>query len=195
MKAIIKTQKELNKVRKHQGFSRIVRAFMAIGEDPKMANISASFIQKESTNSSSTNKSSPKNATGDPTSSIAASIQPLPTNALIKNTSDDFSFGFLSGEPDLTTTQLREDFDKLQHNYQNLLQTLVTTKNTQECYKTSFTCYNCGEPGHLAPNLFVLNDVYANLHFEAFDFFSNEYSQTMRVDNESGFSHSQLSLM
>jgi hypothetical protein len=139
MKAIIKTQKELNKVRKHQGFSRIVRAFMAIGEDPKMANISASFIQKESTNSSSTNKSSPKNATGDPTSSIAASIQPPPKNALIKNTSDDFSFGFLSGEPDLTTTQLREDFDKLQHNYQNLLQTLVTERAIYQEEKKIFT--------------------------------------------------------
>jgi hypothetical protein len=31
--------------------------------------------------------------------------------------------------------------------------------------------------------LFILNDVYATLNFEAFDFFSNEYAQTMRVDS------------
>ncbi len=103
MKAKTKIQKEFNKLRKHQGFSRIARAFMAIGEDPKMANISASIIQKESNDSSSANNSPPKNTSVDPTSSIPASIQPPPTNAPTKNTSDDLSLGFLSGEQDLTT--------------------------------------------------------------------------------------------
>jgi len=33
-KELIQTKKELDKLRKRQGFSKIARAFMAIGEDP-----------------------------------------------------------------------------------------------------------------------------------------------------------------
>jgi hypothetical protein len=101
---------------------------MSIGDDSKIVNIRASIIKTTSTDSSRDNNSNsgtaPETAV-DPISSVPASIQPPPTSAPIKSTKDDFSLGYLSGEVDLATSQLQEDFDKLQNNFQNLLQTLV----------------------------------------------------------------------
>jgi len=47
-KELFQTKKELEKLRKRQGYSKIARAFMAIGEDPTLANITSSIIHSNS---------------------------------------------------------------------------------------------------------------------------------------------------
>ncbi len=47
-KGLFQTKKELEKLRKRQGYSKIARALMAIGKDPTLANITYSIIHSNS---------------------------------------------------------------------------------------------------------------------------------------------------
>lgn len=98
---MIQTKKELDKLRKRQGFSKIARAFMAIGEDPTLANITTSVIQ---TNSGDTQD----NVTVD---------QLEPINS--KNTADseEFTIGDLS-DTNKITGQLQADLHRIEKEFQ-----------------------------------------------------------------------------
>jgi hypothetical protein len=47
-KEIQRTKKQLDELRKRRGFSKIARAFMAVGEDPNLAEITSSILQSSS---------------------------------------------------------------------------------------------------------------------------------------------------
>jgi hypothetical protein len=120
-KELIQTKKELDKLRKRQGFSKKARAFKAIGEDSTLANITTSIIQ---TNSGDTQD----NVTVD---------QLEPINS--KNTADseEFTIGDLSQEEDTNkiTDQLQADLHQTEKEFQAAMQTLSSerTAHDQEC--------------------------------------------------------------
>jgi hypothetical protein len=84
-KELFQTKKELEKLRKRQGYSKITRAFMAIGEDPTLANFTSSTIQSGSGDApDNPNDEQPETEQSEP--------------ILQKNTvdSDEFTFGNLT---------------------------------------------------------------------------------------------------
>jgi hypothetical protein len=101
---LIQTKKELDKLRKRQGFSKIARAFMAIGEDPTLANITTSLIQTNS---------------GDTQDNVTVE-QLEPINS--KNTADseDFTIGDLSQGEDTNkiSDQLQADLHRIEKEFQ-----------------------------------------------------------------------------
>ncbi len=53
-KELVRNKQKISKLRHRQGYSRVERAFMALGEDPLFANISASVIQPTSSGEGAT---------------------------------------------------------------------------------------------------------------------------------------------
>jgi hypothetical protein len=119
-KELIQTKKELDKLRKCQVFSKIARAFMAIGEDPTLANITTSVIQ---TNSGDTQD----NVTVD---------QLEPINS--KNTADseEFTIGDLS-DTNKITGQLQADLHRIEKEFQAAMQTLSSERTAHNQERTS----------------------------------------------------------
>jgi len=119
-KELIQTKKELDKLQKCQGFSKIACAFMAIGEDPTLANITTSVIQ---TNSGDTQD----NVTVD---------QLEPINS--KNTADseEFTIGDLS-DTNKITGQLQADLHRIEKEFQAAMQTLSSERTAHNQERTS----------------------------------------------------------
>jgi len=126
-KGLFQTKKELEKLRKRQGYYKIVRAFMAIGEDPTLANITSSIIQSSSGDA----PDNPNNEHPEPEQS-----EPI----VQKNTvdSDEFTFGnFSQGEEDKVTDQLQSDLNRIEKEFQALLQTLSKERTAHDQERTS----------------------------------------------------------
>jgi hypothetical protein len=51
-KEIQRTKKQLDELLKRQGFFKIARAFMAVGEDPNLAEVTSSIVQTSSSENS-----------------------------------------------------------------------------------------------------------------------------------------------
>jgi hypothetical protein len=122
-KELIQTKKELDKLRKHQGFSKVARALMAIGEDPTLANITTSIIQSNS---------------GDNQDNVNVDqTEPLDS----KNTanSEEFTIGDLSQGEDANkvTDQLQTDLARIEKEFQELMQVLMSERKAHDQKCTS----------------------------------------------------------
>lgn len=115
-------------MRKRQGFSKIAHAFMAIGEDPEVANVSASIIQSNS---------------GDNQDTAVEAAFPLnsnpPINPINTTDSEDFTIGNLSQGEDANkiTDQLQADFFRIQTDFQDLMRTLTSERQSHDQERTS----------------------------------------------------------
>jgi hypothetical protein len=126
-KELFQMKEELEKLRKRQGYSKIARAFMAIGEDPTLANITTSIIQSGSGDIlDNGNNKQPETEQSEP--------------IVQKNTvdSNEFTFGnFSQGEEDKVTDQLQSDLNRIEKEFQALLQTLSKERTAHDQERTS----------------------------------------------------------
>jgi hypothetical protein len=106
-KEIQRTKKQLNELRKRQGFSKIARAFMTVGEDPTLAKITSSLIQTTSSDNSNNNGDVPP-------------IEDPPTKS-----SDEFSF---DDYVDQEKVELQENLTQMKHDFQELLEVFEKEK-------------------------------------------------------------------
>jgi len=123
---LFQTKKELEKLRKRQGYSKITRAFMAIGKDPTLANFTSSIIQSGSGDAlDNPNDEQPETEQSEP--------------ILQKNTvdSDEFTFGNFSQGEDKITDQLQADLNRIEKEFQALLQTLLKERTAHDQQRTS----------------------------------------------------------
>jgi hypothetical protein len=122
-KELIQTKKELDKLRKRQGFSKIARAFMAIGEDPTLANITTSLLQSNS---------------GDTQDNVNVD-QPEPINLKKTADSEEFTIGDLSQGEDTNkiTDQLQADLLRIEKEFQAVMQTLSSERTAHNQERTS----------------------------------------------------------
>jgi hypothetical protein len=133
-KELIHIKKQLDRSRKRQGFSKIAHAFMAIGEDPALVNITNSIIQSNS-GENQDNAESPIDNVVMPESEPNSSA--IPINA---TESEDFTIGDLSQGEDANkiTDQLQANFVRIEKEFQDLMQVLnrkdnVIIKNVPLC--------------------------------------------------------------
>ncbi len=112
-------------MRKHQGFSKIARAFMAIGEDPTLANVTTSIIQSNS---------------GDNQDNVESPNDSKPSAIPINATdSEEFTIGNLSQGDDANkiTDQLQADFVRIEKEFQDLMQVLTLERKHHDQERTS----------------------------------------------------------
>jgi len=129
-KELIHIKKQLDRLRKRQGFSKIARAFMAIGEDPALVNITNSIIQSNS-GENQDNAESPTDNVVMPESEPNSSA--IPINA---TESEDFTVGILSQGEDTNkiTDQLQADFVRIEKEFQDLMQVLTSVATKARAY-------------------------------------------------------------
>jgi hypothetical protein len=124
-KELIHIKKQLDRLRKHQGFSKIARAFMAIGEDPTLANVTTSIIQSNS---------------GDNQDNVESPNDSKPSAIPINATdSEEFTIGNLSQGDDANkiTDQLQADFVRIEKEFQDLMQVLTLERKHHDQERTS----------------------------------------------------------
>jgi hypothetical protein len=131
-KELIHIKKQLDRLRKRQGFSKIARAFMAIGEDPALVNITNSIIQLNS-GENQANAESPIDVMMPESEPISSAI-PINTTE-----SEDFTIGDLSQGEDANkiTDQLQADFVRIEKEFQDLMQVLTSERQRHHQERTS----------------------------------------------------------